>query len=95
LRAPYDWRSPVTNDSLTAAASAGGLSEVYGEGGTHVTALDNLGVEFLRGRFTAIMGPSGSGKSILGYARHEADGSMPVEGSVRSFSVKGACGVAL
>lgn len=55
----------MTDDSLTAAASAVGLSKVYGEGGTHVTALDNLGVEFLRGQFTAIMGPSGSGKSTL------------------------------
>lgn len=55
----------MTDDSLTAAASAVGLSKVYGERGTQVTALDNLGVEFLRGQFTAIMGPSGSGKSTL------------------------------
>nr|WP_307818380.1 ABC transporter ATP-binding protein [Streptomyces sp. MBT62] len=55
----------MTDDSLTAAASAVGLSKIYGEGGTRVIALDNLGVEFLRGQFTAIMGPSGSGKSTL------------------------------
>ncbi|MFJ3777802.1 ABC transporter ATP-binding protein [Streptomyces sp. NPDC090075] len=55
----------MTDDSRTAAASAVGLSKIYGEGGTRVTALDNLDVDFLRGQFTAIMGPSGSGKSTL------------------------------
>jgi putative ABC transport system ATP-binding protein len=58
-------KAPVTADPTTAAASAVGLSKVYGAGDTRVVALDNVGVEFPRGQFTAIMGPSGSGKSTL------------------------------
>ena len=57
--------SRVTASSVTTAASAVGLSKVYGEGDTRVIALDYVGVEFARGQFTAIMGPSGSGKSTL------------------------------
>jgi putative ABC transport system ATP-binding protein len=48
-----------------AAARAVGLSKVYGEGETKVSALRSIDVEFAAGRFTAIMGPSGSGKSTL------------------------------
>src|SRR5690349_23468884 len=39
--------------------------KVYGTGDTAVTALDDVSVEFPAGRFTAIMGPSGTGKSTL------------------------------
>ncbi|MDF1594837.1 MAG: ABC transporter ATP-binding protein [Acidimicrobiia bacterium] len=49
----------------SAAASARGLTKIFGEGETAVTALDNVDVTFEAGRFTAIMGPSGSGKSTL------------------------------
>ncbi|MDQ1463926.1 MAG: putative transport system ATP-binding protein [Actinomycetota bacterium] len=48
-----------------AAAQARGLTKVYGEGETLVTALREISVAFERGRFSAIMGPSGSGKSTL------------------------------
>ncbi|GAA3876146.1 ABC transporter ATP-binding protein [Streptomyces sedi] len=47
------------------AASAEGLTKVYGSDETRVVALDGVSVAFERGRFTAIMGPSGSGKSTL------------------------------
>jgi putative ABC transport system ATP-binding protein len=48
-----------------AAAQALGLTKVYGEGETRVTALREVTVAFERGHFSAIMGPSGSGKSTL------------------------------
>jgi putative ABC transport system ATP-binding protein len=48
-----------------AAAQARGLTKVYGEGETRVTALREVSVTFERGHFSAIMGPSGSGKSTL------------------------------
>jgi putative ABC transport system ATP-binding protein len=47
------------------AARAVGLTKIYGEGETKVSALRAIDVEFAAGRFTAIMGPSGSGKSTL------------------------------
>ncbi|MCP3993311.1 MAG: ABC transporter ATP-binding protein [Actinomycetia bacterium] len=47
------------------AATAVGLTKVYGEGNTRVTALDNVDIGFAAGNLTAIMGPSGSGKSTL------------------------------
>ena len=47
------------------AASATGLSKIYGEGNTRVLALDNVDIGFEAGKLTAIMGPSGSGKSTL------------------------------
>ncbi len=47
------------------AASAVGVSKIYGAGDTAVRALDGVDVDFVSGHFTAIMGPSGSGKSTL------------------------------
>ncbi|HEY0698720.1 MAG TPA: ABC transporter ATP-binding protein [Micromonospora sp.] len=48
-----------------AAARARDVWKVYGTGEAQVTALRGVSVEFTRGRFTAIMGPSGSGTSTL------------------------------
>jgi len=45
------------------AAGTVGLTKVYGQGDTRVVALDDVTIDFAAGEFTAIMGPSGSGKS--------------------------------
>jgi len=47
------------------AARAVDLTKSYGAGDAVVRALDGVNVEFERGRFTAVMGSSGSGKSSL------------------------------
>ncbi|GAA2832598.1 ABC transporter ATP-binding protein [Kribbella solani] len=39
--------------------------KTYGEGPSAVTALDDVSIAFPAGSFTAVMGPSGSGKSSL------------------------------
>ena len=48
---------------FTTAALAVDATKIYGEGDTEVRALDGVDAHFEQGRFTAIMGPSGSGKS--------------------------------
>ena len=59
----------MTSDSVattpTAAARAVGAVKIYGKGDAEVRALDGVDVEFATGGFTAIMGPSGSGKYTL------------------------------
>jgi putative ABC transport system ATP-binding protein len=52
-------------DQQGMAATAAGLTKVYGEGNTRVVALDGIDIGFSAGQLTAIMGPSGSGKSTL------------------------------
>ena len=52
-------------DATGFAVEATGLRKVYGEGDTAVAALRGVDVAFARGTFTAVMGPSGSGKSPL------------------------------
>jgi len=56
---------PTGPSAATMAASAVGLTKVYGEGNTQVVALDHVDIGFEAGKLTAIMGPSGSGKSTL------------------------------
>jgi putative ABC transport system ATP-binding protein len=55
----------TTTRPVNIAASAVGVSKIYGTGDTVVRALDGVDVDFVSGHFTAIMGPSGSGKSTL------------------------------
>jgi putative ABC transport system ATP-binding protein len=47
------------------AAQARELTKVYGEGETRVVAVDRVSIGFRQPEYTAIMGPSGSGKSSL------------------------------
>jgi putative ABC transport system ATP-binding protein len=42
-----------------------GLTKVYGQGDTSVTALDHVDLAVEQGEFVAVMGPSGCGKSTL------------------------------
>ena len=55
----------TTAVSTRAAARVVDAVKVYGRGDTEVRALDGVSVAFPVARFSAIMGPSGSGKSAL------------------------------
>ena len=44
----------------SAAARASSATKIYGKGDTLVTALDSVDISFEAGKFSAIMGPSGS-----------------------------------
>jgi putative ABC transport system ATP-binding protein len=57
--------TPTDTVTVLPAARAVGLSKVYGQGETRVIALNDVSIDFAAGEFTAIMGPSGSGKSAL------------------------------
>src|SRR6204780_1851889 len=54
----------VTSETTSAARSLD-LTKTYGSGQAAVRAVNNVSIAFERGRFTAVMGPSGSGKSAL------------------------------
>ena len=58
-------RLPSSFDSPAPAARVYDAVKVYGRGENEVGALDGVTVEFAARRFTAIMGPSSSGKSTL------------------------------
>ena len=48
----------MTINNSTAAARVTNGSKIYGSDETEVRALDDVTVEFEKGKFTAIMGPS-------------------------------------
>ncbi|HEV8297718.1 MAG TPA: ABC transporter ATP-binding protein [Acidimicrobiales bacterium] len=56
---------PEHTSTRVAAARTEAAVKVYGAGGTEVRALDGVTVEMPAGELTAVMGPSGSGKSSL------------------------------
>ena len=62
---PGNTVSQLDQSFSTPAAHAVDLKKTYGTGDAAVRALDGVNVEFDRGRFTAVMGPSWSGKSTL------------------------------
>src|SRR5437763_2567672 len=76
---PMHVRSP-------AVGSASGLVRRYGEGDTAVNALRDVSLEIEEARLTAIMGPSGSGKSRLMHILAGLD--TPSEGSVSIAGVE-------
>jgi len=61
-----------------------GLTKVYGQGETAVTALDHVGLTVEQGEFVAVMGPSGCGKSTLlnlvGGLDQPSDGQVLIDG---------------
>src|SRR3954449_5731851 len=57
--------APAAAAETTAIAGTVDAVKVYGSGDTEVRALDGVTVGFEQGRFSAIMGPSGSGKPTL------------------------------
>ncbi|MFM9138878.1 MAG: ABC transporter ATP-binding protein, partial [Actinomycetota bacterium] len=59
------------------AASASNALKIYGSGDSEVRALDGVSVTFERGKFTAIMGPSGSGNGPPTFGGIATE-SMPV-----------------
>ena len=57
--------APAGEGQSAPAAQAIDLVKTYGTGPTEVRALAGIDVTFQRGRFTAVMGPSGSGKPLM------------------------------
>ncbi len=55
----------ATSTDGPVAARADEVWKVYGSGEAQVVALRGVSTDFARGRFTAIMGPAGRGKSTL------------------------------
>src|ERR1700749_2985966 len=55
----------INTNGSSEIVAASELRRRYGEGEAAIDALDGVSVSFPKGRFAAIMGPSGSGKSSL------------------------------
>lgn len=70
---------------MSTVIAATGLTRVFGEGETSVTALGGVALEIESGEFTAIIGPSGSGKTtllhLLGGLDNPTSGSVELSGT--------------
>jgi ABC-type glutathione transport system ATPase component len=64
LRRRSSKRSPGANGAVS-AVELDAVSKVYGKGGSAVRTLRDVSVSLSYGTFTAVMGPSGLGKSTL------------------------------
>ncbi|KAA9158882.1 ABC transporter ATP-binding protein [Amycolatopsis acidicola] len=70
----------MTRTTYSPAVRLREVSKTYGAGAGQVTALDHVSFDFAPHRFTAVMGPSGSGKSSLLHCAAGLD--RPTSGSV-------------
>ena len=86
-RPEYDEVSvPLASVGAPAVVTAAKLSKRYGQGDARVEALRDVSLEIEEGRLTAIMGPSGSGKSPLMHILAGLD--QPSEGTVSIAGVE-------
>ncbi len=76
-------QGPAERDGL--AVSARDVTKRYGAGGAAVDALRGVSVDFPKGQFAAVMGPSGSGKltlmNILAGLDAPTSGSVVIDGT--------------
>ena len=61
----HPFGDPTRQGRPDIVVEARGLCRTYGSGQAQVVALDNVNFSVRRGEFVAIMGPSGSGKSMI------------------------------
>ena len=78
IKSPVEATAPLAAPRPDVAVSLRAVSKAYGRNGTTVRALNAVSIDFFRGSFTAVMGPSGSGKGTL---LHCAAGLAPDHGS--------------
>ena len=72
--------SPAPAASTRPVVEARGVGKVFGDGGAHVTALEDIALTIGAGEFVSLIGPSGCGKSTL--LRIIGDLTAPTRGTV-------------
>ena len=74
--------STAARPALDIAVSARRVTRQYGEGESAVHALRGVSLEVPVGQFTAVMGPSGSGKGLTGRLLAEATSALLSAGAL-------------